>query len=440
MAHKPRIDDEPAMDTLAPGALDRMHARIAQLTLWLCDRGYLEYPLGLTVASHPSLQFADRVHRLFKLQTLAGELTGVILPRIRRKIAFRPGRLSETHRLHIRGALDVPRTMRTGYAAAAMPALSEYVSARPSKDFRTPENLLAVVSVRQVMDEAKRLLGDASVLLPEERRLLHTMIRRCMRALRPSIFAGLTPETDVQPGRGALERLIHEASQSIRQIKGAHNGYQELLDWRARYDAFTVTGPEGAYRTPVRATSPDRAYELLIVLELLVRLSRHARIRQNDPCWRHGSRADAPAFACRFRDGDRWEVYIQSALPVSHQRYLPHLTGIPDMIIRNPATGRLLITDAKQYTRTSYGAAFYKMMGYLYQFGYPAGFDAVAGGVLCVPERIGEEPGWTVWAGGDGQRQALATLTIPADGIIAEETRRNSDRFLAFAKRVLKQT
>ena len=110
------------------------------------------------------------------------------------------------------------------------------------------------------------------------------------------------------------------------------------------------------------------------------------------------------------------------------------------MIIRNPDSGRMMICDAKQYTTTSFGSAFFKMMGYLYQFGYPDAFQHVVGGLLFVPRSIGQEPNWTVWAGtGSAARQAIATLTIPADGAVSADTRLSVDRCILYVKRILSE-
>ena len=60
---------------------------------------------------------------------------------------------------------------------------------------------------------------------------------------------------------------------------------------------------------------------------------------------------------------------------------------------------------------------FFKVLGYLYQFGYPDAFHRISGGVLFIPGRIGREPGWTEWASGRDGNQSIATVTIPLSGL-----------------------
>ena len=424
-------------------ALMRMKARIVHLVIGLFKRGYLDCALPVSLETQPALHLAERLRRLLKLQIMTATLTDSIIPKIRRRISFVSERTTETQRYRIRGALDPIKTLKANTYMSTTPVLTNLVGRRPVRDFHTPENLLTVYTLLRVKDDADHLLDDPSIashMDRRERQILHGIRRKCRFALRTGIFARLIPEvSQIQYGasaRSEIDRLIGQAYERVGRMRGFQEGYRALLTWQEDYATDNISTPGTAYTAPFREITPDRAYELLALLEVLLCIGKNGRIRQRET---RSGRTTQPAFECRFKDGDRWEIFVQTALPLRDVRYFPHLVGIPDIIIRNPATGRILICDAKQYTISSYGVAFYKMMGYLYQFGYPDAFSKVAGGVLFVPKNIGQEPGWTIWAGtGAPDRQALATLTIPADGAVTEETQRSCERFIIFARQVLK--
>ncbi|MBI4553801.1 MAG: hypothetical protein HY710_16160 [Candidatus Latescibacteria bacterium] len=443
-----QITDTDLSEHVALASVKTMQTRIVQLVIGLFERGYLDEALTVTFDAHPALQFAERFRRLLKLETLVAVLTDGILPRIRRRITFTPDRASETHRYHVRGALDWGRTLRANFLVAASPLLSDFVVCRPIKDFKTPENLLTVLTLVRVIDDARGVLHHPAVgpaLHDQERRKIQEIIWTCRQALRPTPFSSLIADAKglLRGERAQTEenRLEGLARSRIERARRTHGGYQALLAWREQYGQLDLASFGPAFSAPFRPISPDRAYELLVLLELLVRLSHHGIVRQRGAVFGTGRVSGLPAFECRFRNGETWEMFVQTSHPIQEHRYLQQLAGVPDFIIRNPKTSRVLIGDAKQYMVSSYGAAFYKMMGYLYQFGGSSVCATVVGGVLFVPHRVDPASGWTVWTGtgAEPHRQALMTLVLPPDGIISYDTQQDVEAFIAFARRALAQ-
>jgi hypothetical protein len=428
----------------SPAVQAAMAGRIVQLTVGLFDRGCLARSLSAGFEDHPTVRFIERLRRLLVLKTLLGRLTREILPRIHRKTGFDASCRYEAHPWQIRGVLEPRRTLKASPGALLLPQMVTYVSRRPERAFDTPENRLVVLTLLDVIADAERLLRLPG-LHPEEARLLQDGRRDGRRLLRYGLFHRLVEEVERiragQNGRTTRDRLEQEARQRIdTRRRSVHDGYRDLLAWRRQYEDLSLVRAGTEAIPMARAVTPERGYELLVLLEVLLRLGRHGRVQQTGDLSPPARRPARPVFVCRFFDGDGWEIYFQSAHPVRDHRRVRPLVGIPDLVIRNPATGRLLLGDAKLYTATSYGGALFKMMGYLYQFGYPDAFDRVAGGALFLPDRVGQESGWAVWAGeGDYRNQIVTTLTIPVHGLLDRDGERACDRWIDHTRRLLRQ-
>lgn len=443
------IDDAPPSVLVGEeeikAATERMFSRITILTTGLFNRGYLDHAIPISFESQPSLRLIERLRTIVKLKIMAAELIDKIIPRIRRRISFLSERITETHRYTVKGILDPVRTLKANNNPISYPYFDRYVSRRPLKNFHTPENHLAVLTLLDLSRDARDLLEDpiwGSSLNPLELRILRDIVRQCRQALNNRLFARLSLEVHHRYHSRNSDRdmLIRQVHDRLRFIRGGQESYRDLVTWRERYQTPDLTAPGRDHSTQASAITPDHAYEILVLLELLVGMGRIGRVRQLSHLSGEMRSDIKPTFECRFKDGDRWEIYVQTSRPLQDYRYIPGLVGIPDMIIRNPASGRMLLGDAKQYTASSYGAAFYKMMGYLYQFGYPEAFSRIVGGVLFVPKRLGQEAGWSVRAGTiEGGRQAIATLTIPAEGVITKDSTWDCDRFISFAKTALRR-
>ena len=440
------IDEEQGTDpddTQPEDALERMLARIIPLFLGLFDHSIIGDTLPVGFVSHPTIVLTDRLIRLLKLEVMGDTLTETIIPCIFRRISFQSEQIFESRRLSLRGTLDPVRTIHANAQKVVTPVLLDLVGKRPTRNFNNPENMLTVLVLLQIIQDTDRFLQSPdiiSLLHARERSILQSLGTRCRFVLRSHIlkrFIQVTRPYQMSNQTKQIKFLV-EVEERINKQKQDMEGYRMLIRWYREYLLLNLTDPGLAYQAPAGRLSSDRAYELLVLLEMLTGLGRYGYARQRSIHTGSHSQNRSADFECRFFDGDRWEIYIQTSGPLRSHRYLSKLTGIPDMVIRNPITGRIMICDAKEYTTTSFGTAFFKMMGYLYQFGYPEAFDSVAGGLLFVPRRISHQPDWTVWAGtGNRKKQAIASLTIPADGSVSENTRHAIDRCIIYIKSIL---
>ena len=432
------IDEIPDQERQLEGPSQADHvlsARVAHLTSALLSRNILDRSSGAAFGRHPSLRFLERFRRLLILEALTDELVRSILPSLRNRISFVSTNTLERHALRLTGAFDAKETLLSRPEALLSPLFTQYVSRRVERSFQTDENRLIVVTLLDVIADVESLLSHTDLychLAPKEKTALEDCAWRLRRELRQAPFNRLGEECQAIRRAESPFRRDHVETTAIRriQLNGLMNAeaYQAFLRWREKYERLHLVDIGKETDIAPRDITREQEYELLTLLEILLRLSYQGRVTQIRAV---GHSVGSPLFDCVFTDGTRWELYYQTAEPIRRYRRIKPLVGIPDLIIRNPKTDRVFLVDAKRYTVTSIGGALYKMMGYLYQFGYPDQFDRMAGACLFHPFPIAEEPPCSVWAGSpDSQNQLIASVCLPITGLATPHLKTACDRWI----------
>ena len=108
------------------------------------------------------------------------------------------------------------------------------------------------------------------------------------------------------------------------------------------------------------------------------------------------------------------------------------MRGTPDVVIR--IGGRTILGDMKNYAPRNYTQAIYKMLGYLYNFGYPHRWNEIDAGVLFFPEPSEQHPGFRVLEPRlevGLRHQDIGSLIIPPGGLTPRADS-HTERFVTF--------
>lgn len=454
MSSKPNRDSEPAARAIQPDdpALPAIRARLAALLwqLWqarVLDGGRL--PLAPAPADPPALWLVAAVWRRLRLHLLAGELFDDILPAIERWLAstgrhqLRPAPLGTPARI------DWPASWRRSLEDGRQ--IQETIVTRHwRRHLDLPENRLVALALATLADDASATLSEA--LPAPERHAISTCARQAARTLSRPPWNSLVERTaGVKAGGSSASHLSDEpravaaqAAVSIRRLPPPQRRmYARLLDWWERYQAWRQTRT-GAVLLPTSEVEADLLFELLVLFELVTALARHVPVIQS----RHltGPAADPtrPLFQAHHPAGELAIFYQTGSMFAQHRR-LAAIWGIPDIVIRLPGE-RFVILDAKNYASTRHSEALYKLMGYLYNFGYnprflpnrpPAealfqSFERIAAGAIVFPSPEREGRGLHAWHSPAAGGQAVFSLVLPP---LPDERYRGLEEFVAWLLR-----
>lgn len=403
----------PAPRPLRPGdpALPAVRARLAALAwaLWrqrVLDEQFL--PLATAPADPPLLHLLSPLWQRLRLALLGETLFATILPAIERQMAAAGSLVRRPAGLAPTAPVDWPATWR---ATSGQTHPETVITRRWQRTLDLPENRLAVLATQTIATDVRTALrGDD--LPPDERAGLHSLGARAARALARPPWHSLQPEppADLLPAAGIA---------IARSPAGRRAPYAALLDWWQRYSRWrqTALGPTAL---PLAATDPDLLFELLVLFEMATALARHLPLRQVRPL---GGDPTAPLFVAQTTRGPLTLFYQTGTMFAAHRR-LGAIWGTPDIVIGLPDE-RYVILDAKNVAPGNHAQALYKLMGYLYNFGYrpaapgtatpaPEGFERIVAGVIVFPSPAEREgPGLTPWHDPATGGQAILSLVLP---------------------------
>lgn len=209
---------------------------------------------------------------------LNDELFEHILPRIIRRLSFASPRRLVVEEPPGRGRIDWERTLdRAWNERPGQPPL-ELHTRQSLRDFATPENLLAVVTLLAYRADVRRILLSEAVGIGAEalRHPLNIIVERCNRELAFPQLAGIRPVAQRILESGGDEEL--ERSVVASAIPGGNSAYDDLLEWRRRYRELGLLRRLDAAR-PIESLGADprrdnRLYQLWILFEIADLLAR----------------------------------------------------------------------------------------------------------------------------------------------------------------------
>lgn len=358
--------------------LPAVRARLFILIRSLWKAGVLQLPLSLMASDRPALQLLPPLWQRLRMELLAEPFLQDILPPIEQQMAS-AGRLErrESH-LPPHSAVDWAQTWRR----TLTPGRDRPIVTRQwQRELDLPENQLALLCLHEI----NAPLAGENKLLPEERAYLAHLRSRVRDNLQRPPWKGLTLPSHPPDSEQIRERVLHRPP------------YLKLLAWWNQWQAWRQP-TEGRSPLPDPHLEPNWLFELLVLFEVVTELARHFPVRQARGL---AGNSRTPAFIAKTAQG-YIEVYYQSGTPLNPQRSLEALYGIPDIVLRLPGeAARFVIMDAKNFGASGHTQALYKLLGYLYQYGYAADgehrFEQVLAGVLVFPTEEKEGKGLKNW-------------------------------------------
>lgn len=374
--------------------LPAIRARLFLLIRSLWKTGVLQLPLTLMASDRPALGLLPPLWQRLRVELLGEPFVREILPPIEHQMAS-GGRLhrSESH-LPPNAPIDWAQTWRRNLSPGAYTPI---VTRRWLRELDLHENQLALLCLHEI---AQPIAGEQR-LLPEERGPLTHLRGQVNDILNRPPWRDLTLPTTAPNVEVLRERVLHRPA------------YLRLIAWWIQWQAWRQP-TTGNATLPDPDVEPSLLFELLVLFEIVTELARHYSVRQYRPL---AGDPRAPAFIARTPSGPLY-VYYQTGTPLNTQRSLDDLYGIPDIVLRLPGTvDRFVIVDAKNYGPAAHAQALYKMLGYLYQYGYaPDGshrFEQMLAGVLVFPTEEKEGTGLRNWQKEIPNSQSVLSFVLP---------------------------
>lgn len=341
--------------------------------------------------------FLPQVLHLLRVELLGRELTETILPAVERHLRAGGEWRHEETRLPAGGPVVWPATWQHWHRT--LPGDPTVVVRTWQRAFGLPENRLAVLALEHVLSAAQQVAA-------------------------PLRAAGMADATDISDNvRDTRERppwcwieagdepahIVCHARERIQRLGNRQPAYAQLLTWWHRFHARRTT-TQGAIALEDAGAEPDLLYELLVLLELVLALSRHGPVRQVRSLAGADADPTAPLFEASTAAGTL-QIFYQTGSMFTAQRRLKGVWGTPDIVVALPQPTRYVVIDAKNYGPANHTDALYKMMGYLYNFGFPNSFEHISAGVLAFPTVDREGAGLHAWH--PDQEQALFSIVVP---------------------------
>lgn len=380
--------------------LPAVRARLFLLARSLWKAGVLQVPLAPGPDEAPALRLLHPLWQRLRVELLGERLLRDVLPAIERQLSSEGRLLREAGGLNPQAPVDWPATWRHNLSR---PAEAGLVTRRWERQLQLPENQLAHHALLGVAHDAELALQGA--LSAEEaaplRRLRDGAHRRLAR-LPWSHFA----ETSAMGWQA-------EAEARIRRASPQRPAYGALLAWWQQWQGWQQ--PQRGDTTLLDpALEADWLFELLVLFELVTTLAQRCPVRQSRAL---GGDSRAPLFVAQTARGPLL-LFYRSGTMFTEQRSLEEIRGIPDIVLQLPGkVPSYVILDAKNYGSSGHTQAIYKMLGYLYQFGYNAEgthhFERVHAGILAFPTNEREGHALHNWQRPLPGAQAVMSFVLP---------------------------
>lgn len=397
----------------------RAQERTLYLVASLVRRGFNPDLSRGEAGAAPQVHYLDRYVQLVRLLTHGQQLFDELLPRIRNRLSFVPERYTEARPFQARGPIDWAATLRGAWSRAETNP-TVLVSRRPTRDYATPENQLTALTLIAVHRDAARLLRELGHRLdPSEEAQLRRLVALAERTRRipqlATLMDQLPGEFLIDPEGPEATRLEQATSQRARYRLRTMAPYLDLVDWRETWRSWLTDANQALRRTPIWDVDDNHLYEFVVLFELAQAFAARSRRTVQRRGRRDGSR---PLFTFWLDDGRELELWYQTS---GGLKPYTAVGGTPDVVLR---VGSLTILgDMKNYAPSHYTEGVYKMLGYLYNFGYPDRWNQVDGGVLFFPEPRHNHLSFQVLPprlASPANGQQLASLIVPPSGVTGQ--------------------
>jgi hypothetical protein len=334
------------------------------------------------------------------VELLGEQLLSDLLPAIERQLASMGELRRQESSLSAHAPVDWPATWRR---TLTRPGNTGLITRHWERQLDLPENRLAYHALQALAVDAAA--AASAVTSRQEAAPLLSLSERARRSLQRPPWRYFAV--------GAQEAPLQEAAGRIRKNLPHRPAYGALLAWWQQWQMWHQPAT-GARPLLDPALEPDWLFELLLLFELVTALARYFPIRQNRAL---GGDSRIPAFVARTPRGPL-SIFYQTGSMFASSRSLTEIWGIPDIVLQLPgALPSYVILDAKNYGPKGHTEAIYKMLGYLYQFGYdPSGshaFHRIHAGVLAFPTHDREGHDLRNWQRDLPGAQAVMSFVLP---------------------------
>ena len=396
--------------------LPAVRARLFLLVRSLWKSGMVRVPLTLQKGESRALQLLHPLWQRLRVELLGEQLLRDILPAIERHLISEGTLQRRESSLTPNGPVDWPATWRR---QLGHPTDSPIITRRWTRTLDLPENHLAYYALKAVAHDCQAALSSVSdtphtLTLAERaplRRLRDQIVLRLQRPPWNTLFVKRKSALNLHSPLAMPNVSTFLAHRSSHL--SAHPAYMALLAWWQQWQGWQQPAA-GQHALLDPELEPKWLFELLLLFEVVAALAYHFPIRQTRALAQNSAQ---PAFIAETPTGPL-ALFYQTGKMFSNQRSLKDIWGIPDVVLRLPGSKpTYLILDAKNYGPSAHTQAIYKMLGYLYQFGYNASgkhhFDEVLAGVLVFPTNEREGYGLRNWQEAIPNAQAVMSFVLP---------------------------
>jgi hypothetical protein len=299
----------------------------------------------------------DRLSNFNKLMQLFEKFFCEILPGLTKRLSI-DAFAEEQKNPYIKGKIQWNKTIsdQANCGCAVSPLL--FSTANPIISFNTPENILLVLSILRMKNDATYLLMSKfpDPLTTSERNSLERIIEGCNRCLILPAFKELINEAIqycfVELDNPKIISLETRVLNRTQDVSPQNTQIREHLEWRAKYrELYVRIASNLSTRFPLdHIENIDKIYEIWVLLEILDFLNQR------------GFEITIVRFPDEFAVS-RGSVNFRVHYEKTYHGW-GHIGAKPDFTIEKEEK-LVAVLDAKNWLLDNRKDAMYKMMGYL---------------------------------------------------------------------------
>ena len=262
--------------------LDYMYQRIMKLSRDLIGKK-IQYFTVETFSGKATIP--DRIQILNRLVQLSNELLDKIYPSIIKLLNFKINDV-EIISQNIPGVINWNKTIQYSLKNSGGQLLN-FVSNMPIRSFNTPENVLFLLSVKLLQNDAKQLINfqKSEYGSLDDRKIIWDVASKTKKLLDEPFFREINRSSNISRIIGNstpdLNKILHAVEKNLRVQKTTQNEYYNLVNWTRKYLDFNVNRYQNlANFSLINLKDVDTMFELWILFEFVIYMKKihHAKI------------------------------------------------------------------------------------------------------------------------------------------------------------------
>lgn len=220
------------------------------------------------------LTIPDRIQILNRLITLSNELLTKIYPSIMRLLNYKIND-EEIISSNIRGTINWNKTIQHALKTSGGELIS-FVSSLPTRSFQTPENILLLLSIKLLHDDAKQIMDfqNKEYVSPEDKEIIWDVANRTKKILTDPFLSEISKNTKtikvIVDSPTEIKRILKYVEKNLQLQKTTQKEYYNLLGWTKKYIDFNVNRYQNLSNfTLENIKDIDTMFELWILFEFV---------------------------------------------------------------------------------------------------------------------------------------------------------------------------